>query len=507
MSTPHPRPPADKLHKRTSIASSTTPIPQLVRSRSTIHLPLHRRIIFPHDDPSSDIPQIVKGDNGEVELELINERLYHLLALAVRAYVTSWYIRFTPDRSFPPLIHQQIIYPILSPVLSNLNTTQGKDRICHLLLIDLPVILHLHVQTYYEAKSSRAYLPSDGQDGLSEGYYRRLPLLSITPSKDGGGYTLSPLYLSALSSALLNRYITEQRHVPDVERLMAREILSKSILCNVLRRLCEGWFWYQLVLKILGEPDGAPSPSPSPSPSPEKTKTKEKETEKEGRSLDQIILNFINTCITLCIRLWGICISIVALYSAAPKTVDRRYERSYEPLLLLLREVLGIDGYEGLEMRRWAKRMIWGCMELVVGLCGGMLDRLFPHLLKSHFLTPSTSLRLIDLMERLLFPDGYPGPSPVDPTPQEALDLRERAEKRIDELVPSLIKRVFFNTKRGTKVLLDPLEDSGCNAHLVGMVLNAVVGGVIPDLVIPLEVDEEEKNEEDRQAVGADGGW
>lgn len=31
--------------------------------------------------------------------------------------------------------------------------------------------------------------------------------------------------------------------------------------------------------------------------------------------------------------------------------------------------------------------------------------------------------------------------------------------------------------------MLDPFESDGCNAHLVGMILDAAVGAIIPDLV------------------------
>ncbi|WVQ66405.1 uncharacterized protein L199_004585 [Kwoniella botswanensis] len=481
--------PSDRLQKRTSTASASTTStstpatmpPNLVRSRSTVHLPLYRRVLFPHDDPTSEIPQIVRGKGDEVEL--INERLYHLLALALRGYVLQWYTRFSTDRSFPPSIHNQIIYPILHPILSDLYTDSGKDRLCELLLVDLPVILNLHIKTYHQAKSAQKYLPTHagldvkGEHGMAEGYHNRLPLLSISKQEDTQEYGITSIYLSALSTSLINLYITpEGRQIPDVERLMIREILAKSILGSIIKRLCEGWFWYQIVLKLLGEPTS------------EDGTTKENQKlegckEKEGKSVDQIILQYINTFINICIKLWNIFINIIALYSAAPKEKGR-YQRCYEPTLLLIRELVGVDGYEGMERKRWSKRLIWGGVELVVGLFGGVLDRLLPHLLKTYILNPRTSLRLIDMIEKLLFPDGYPGPSPIDPTPQEALDLRLRAERRIDQLIPSYIQRIFFDTSRGTKVILDPIEDGSCNAHLVGMVLDGLVGTLLPDLVI-----------------------
>jgi len=65
------------------------------------------------------------------------------------------------------------------------------------------------------------------------------------------------------------------------------------------------------------------------------------------------------------------------------------------------------------------------------------INRTLPHFIQTRLLTPQTSLKVIDLLERILFPlDGYPAPTPPDPTPEEVIDMREKLEKRIDEMVP-----------------------------------------------------------------------
>jgi hypothetical protein len=44
---------------------------------------------------------------------------------------------------------------------------------------------------------------------------------------------------------------------------------------------------------------------------------------------------------------------------------------------------------------------------------------------------------VIDLIERILFPlDGYPAPTPPDPTPEEVVIMRKKLEERIDEMIP-----------------------------------------------------------------------
>jgi len=60
-----------------------------------------------------------------------------------------------------------------------------------------------------------------------------------------------------------------------------------------------------------------------------------------------------------------------------------------------------------------------------------------PNYIQSRILTSQTSLKVIDLIERILFPlDGYPAPTPPDPTPEEVVIMRKSLERRIDEMVP-----------------------------------------------------------------------
>lgn len=68
-----------------------------------------------------------------------------------------------------------------------------------------------------------------------------------------------------------------------------------------------------------------------------------------------------------------------------------------------------------------------------------LIYRILPYLIESRLLTPSTSLKVIELLERILFPlDGYPAPTPPDPTPEEAEEMRKELENRIDDLTPGM---------------------------------------------------------------------
>jgi hypothetical protein len=169
----------------------------------------------------------------------------------------------------------------------------------------------------------------------------------------------------------------------------------------------------------------------------------------------------------------------------------------------------------------------------------------------THLLNPQTALRLTYLIERLMFPlDGYPAPSPIEPMPDEARDLRMRMNTRVGEVLPGELAKcpgflllrtewrsaayprisrrasllllfsrgemtrksrvgvqvcvgapkpgltpfpapfraVFCPQARDVRRILDPLDDPGCNAHLVAMLLDAIVGTLEPELVVSVSV-------------------
>ena len=43
---------------------------------------------------------------------------------------------------------------------------------------------------------------------------------------------------------------------------------------------------------------------------------------------------------------------------------------------------------------------------------------------------------------------------------------------------------LFCPTNREVRALLDPLDNSSCNAHLAGMILDASIGAIVPSLVM-----------------------
>lgn len=107
---------------------------------------------------------------------------------------------------------------------------------------------------------------------------------------------------------------------------------------------------------------------------------------------------------------------------------------------------------EMLTMReRAAASSILALMQIIVGflvpflnryarftfsVIGSLSLRLIPYLLYAQ-MQPSIFTKVVIQAKKVMFPNGYPGPPPVEPTIEEQVILREQLEKRLFGLVPS----------------------------------------------------------------------
>ena len=350
--------------------------PQL-STKEPAHLSLHRRSLFPTLSPDKPLPALVPGRREEIAL--LNEkcvgplsflhplfirrapcahsRIYHLIALALRAYVLTWLPRITRDRSLLPHIHQDLLAPILTPIFASIAS--DPDSLVPLILHDLPGVLVLHIKTYWTARETSRIL----HEPLDKSYHSVLPLLSTEPAgpqrppEEGrnavpeGQYVLSGLWLTAFSDSVAKLYLPEKEYQVDVQRTMVRELIGRTVLGGVGRRLVEGWFWYGLILRLL----------PSPKPLYKAT---------SPRSLAENSLSIAYTVISGFWKIWAVGTWIAASLTAAPASEHKDCASSW---LELARVILGVDGRLG--KRNWALRLAWGLIEMVMVLFSPLLDR------------------------------------------------------------------------------------------------------------------------------------
>ncbi|KAI0936114.1 hypothetical protein AcV5_004335 [Taiwanofungus camphoratus] len=125
-------------------------------------------------------------------------------------------------------------------------------------------------------------------------------------------------------------------------------------------------------------------------------------------------------------------------------------------------------------------------LSLPLTFAAPFLARLLPYLLYTHALSAAHLAGAVRAARRALFPEGWPGPPPPDPTPEEQAALREELVQRLLASVPAPLDLLLGPTPaarmRTIDAALDPFSSQACNAHLVLFILDLVLLTVFPEL-------------------------
>ena len=81
-------------------------------------------------------------------------------------------------------------------------------------------------------------------------------------------------------------------------------------------------------------------------------------------------------------------------------------------------------------------RALTHLLTLAGALAAPFLARLLPYLLYTRLLAPASLAGIVRAARRALFPEGWPAPPPVDPTPEEQAAMRAAVRRRLGERVP-----------------------------------------------------------------------
>ena len=105
-------------------------------------------------------------------------------------------------------------------------------------------------------------------------------------------------------------------------------------------------------------------------------------------------------------------------------------------------------------------------------------------MLYNQVLSATSVVSIVRLSKATLFPNGYPGPSPVDPTPEEQLVIRQQLIRRVTEMIPGPVSAIFLGPSpiASLEAVIDPLSDSACNAHLAVLLSDVILLTVFPEL-------------------------
>ncbi|KAF9507428.1 hypothetical protein BS47DRAFT_1398620 [Hydnum rufescens UP504] len=411
-------------------------------------IPLSRRLLHPHQ-PAGPLPPIFVGRSNAFinDLPRLNEEMYDFIALALRAYVSPWWSKLSArDKEFVPEISLVIVH-----ALQTLEQRLVVADLPSLIFYDIPTLIVQH-QKDYRAASAKVHT-SYASDGASLPRLFHNSQTHLAISEDG---EFNDTYLRQAVEHVLRSCLPKEDWESEMERSILREILVRPILGSVLPKLAQPWFLHTIALSLLGHPESSelPPPQPPPPPSP------------PSRMLlgDIVvtILTLIQTISTFCLHAIAFCqslFSLISIVNALPPSEKRPRHRDLAiPLILVLGDALSMRD-------RATGSAILSILEIIAGFSRPFLDE-FVHLSLRNgsyapLLTPPRLTRIVVLSKKILFPDGYPGPPPIVPTPEEQESLRLALERRLTELIPPRAR---------------------ATAHLVILIFDAILLTLFPEM-------------------------
>ncbi|KAH0838606.1 hypothetical protein J3R83DRAFT_6928 [Lanmaoa asiatica] len=448
---------------------------------------LGRRLLFPHLQPSSDLPPLFLSPACPPEL---NDEVYDLIALALRAFVNTWWTKLTRyDKEFLPQITS-----IVTHVVHSLEQRLLDADLSLLVFGDIPTLITQHYKDFRQAlfKASTSY--AGGALSLSQLFHQLQPHIAI--SSDG---SIDEEYFRQAFDHVLKECLPAEDYAPEAERFIVREIMVKVVISDVIPRITQPWFLQKLVLDMLG-----PSSDVSEQPSVSSTSA-HGHSRLSKSSIIVLLLSTIQ-------KLSGMCIMLIHAYkqvihiipiinqtdcsgtrpgddsppvsmtpsvsSASSGTHESEDTRDLtRGPLVMISEILQVQD-------RFAATALVQIVSLFCCSFQTFMNKLLCYLLYTWVLSTPSMLSVVRISKQTLFPGGYPGPAPVDPTVEEQVVLREQLVKRIAERVPMLARSVLLgNTGNNTvERVVDGLSDEACNRHLAVFLVDALLLSVFPEM-------------------------
>jgi hypothetical protein len=214
---------------------------------STAAISLTRRLLFPLNAGES-LPPLLLSPSAAPDL---NNELYDLIALALRAFVNPWWTKITRyDKEFLPDIARILTHVIRSLEARVLTATD----IPNLLFRVIPTIVTQHYKDYRNAESklSSSYA-TGGALSLPQLFHQLQPHMAV--SANG---TIEPEYYRQIVDHILKTSLPPEDYEPEAERLIIREIILKVLLQDVIPKVTQPWFIHMSILDLLGKTDGTP---------------------------------------------------------------------------------------------------------------------------------------------------------------------------------------------------------------------------------------------------------
>lgn len=204
---------------------------------------LARRLLA-HPGSNDDLPPLLATQSLPPE---ITAELYDFIALALRAFVNTWWTKITRyDKEFLPHINK-----ILRHVIGRLEERLVAVDLAPLVFQDIPTIVTQHYIDYRnaQAKLSTSYA-SGGASSLPALFAQMQPHMAILP--DG---RIDSEYYRQIVDQILRLCLPPEDYEPEVERSIVREIIVKIVVNDIVPKLSQPWFIHKSILDLAGNPE------------------------------------------------------------------------------------------------------------------------------------------------------------------------------------------------------------------------------------------------------------
>ncbi|KAJ2928917.1 hypothetical protein H1R20_g8341, partial [Candolleomyces eurysporus] len=439
----------------------------------------------------------------------------------ITAYVNPWWTKLTRyDKEFLPHINRILVH-VVHVIEERAHNVQLSSLAFH----DLPTIITQHYVDFrnIQPKLSTSYA-TGGAASLSHLFAQIQPHTAI--SSDG---KIDPEYYRQVVDTILKLCLPTEDYEPEVERVIIREVLVKVLVNDIIPKITQPWFIQKTILDLLGpieEEFYGSSRSSQPAsndtsffhsmviiilsalqsfsgaclafmhaykqaistiklvnqtpsqPSKDSTSSQHSATDIQPTKVAQPtqappVASSSSSSSTTSVNLPSDGIPTV---SPVPPPSQQVQDYAIAPLRMLT-EI--INAHE-----RYASTLFLSTLSMTASSMTPFLDKLLPYLLQ-RFLSPSFVLNTTRLSKRTLFPNGYPGPPPIIPTPEEQAEIRAkivawRGKGPISHLLPIILGS---DPSATLGAALDPLSDADCNARLFVFILDRLLLTLFPELV------------------------
>jgi hypothetical protein len=402
-------------------------------------------------------------------LPALSHDTHDLIALSLRAYVSPWYSKISRyDKDFLP----QVSAVLSSVILSLHQRVASSPDIPSLVFIDLPVILTQHYRDHRSArdKLGSAYA-NGGAASLPSLFARMQPHIAF---REDGAINIE--YYRQVFDHILRLLLPPDDYSPDAERIIITEVMLKVFLNDVMPRISHPAFVFSLLLDLVGPPEEDDTQLIKQEPSPTSSFS--------FHNLIVAVLSALQTFSTLCLSLihhYKHTVSTIRLLQNQPPSPYPTKDYAHPPLVLIS-EVLSARSTFFLSLVLTSLSMLLSLFSIPFFSSPPILPLLLPHILLTTLSSPSFLLSSTRALKNALFPNGYPGPPPPEPTPEQVALLRT---KLVNSICRNKRRRWFLgpDSRRIVEEALDPLSDEECNKRLIVLLLDRVLVGLFPELV------------------------